>query len=543
MDYKKLVNGSKSAIVLLMLLACSELPEYDLVVLNAKVLSFDSEKFSDVNIGISNGKIAEMSLSELKGAHYVDAKGQFVYPAFIDAHCHFVGYASGLQQVNLVGTRSLIEVIDRLKTFEKEHPELDFIVGRGWDQNDWAEKSFPNNELLSAAFPSKAVYLTRIDGHALLLNKKALEIVGTLPDWIDGGEIIRENGLPTGVLIDEAMSLVRIPELSKKLRTAGLQLAEANCFSLGLTGLADAGLAFGSILFLDSLQRAGVLKMPVYAMLSDSEDDNAQLFADGYFTSELIKVKSIKVYFDGALGSRGALLLQPYSDHPGHFGLQIKHREDLKNLCVEAKKKGIQINVHAIGDSANRVVLQVFAEVLGGKNNLRWRVEHAQIVNPADSGYFINYSILPSVQPTHATSDMYWAEERLGKTRINHAYAYQDLLRWSGGHMPLGTDFPVEDIDPRKTFYAAVTRQDAAGFPAGGFLPQQKLTRIEALKGMTIEAAYAQFEENETGSIEPGKWANLFFSPTNLLACTEQEILNTKITRTIVRGKTVYELK
>jgi len=541
MYYKFVFRFIKVAVCSFTMLACSDLPKYDLVIENANYLSLESGEFIKMNLGIDDGKIVEISSKTLQGDERIDAGGQFIYPGFIDAHCHFYGYAQGLLAVNLVGTKSIEDVVSRVVDFERENPGLDFIVGRGWDQNDWEDKQFPSNKLLNERFPEKMIVLERIDGHASLVNEKVIRQIINLPEVIDGGQIVKKDGKLTGLFIDAAQRLIPSQKNSPIEMVRALQLAESNCYAHGLTGLADAGLPESTIRFLDSLQERGVLSIPLYVMLSDNTFEINSLFKQGLFDGKRLKSRSIKVYSDGALGSRGALLLKPYADSPEHFGLELKNKEDLRALCQIAKSKGLQVNVHAIGDSANRMVLQVFAEILQGKNDLRWRIEHAQIVNPIDSVYFKDFSILPSVQPTHATSDMYWAEDRLGAGRIQHAYSCQSMHRWSGGHMPLGTDFPVEDIDPRKTIYAAVTRQDSLKFPEGGFIPNQKLTRLQALRGMTIEAAFAQFEENEKGSIEVGKWADLVLSPVNLLECSEKDILNAPISATLVRGKVVFE--
>ncbi len=524
-------------------LGCSRMPTYDIVINNGKVLDYSTGKFVNLNIGITNNRIEALSKKVLVGQKSIDATDEFIYPGFIDAHCHFVGYANSLSKVNLVGTQSYSEVIQRVKEYHIKNPDIHFIEGRGWDQNDWENKDFPNNTLLNEAFPDIPVYLKRIDGHAALINNKALEMISDLPETIVGGEIKRNDGLPTGLFIDKAMSFIQYPENKSQDIIEYLKLSEENCFKKGLTGLADAGLSFKAIGLLDSLFNTELLSIPIYAMLSNSNENNNKLFKQGAINHDRLKVRSIKVYSDGALGSRGAHLLQPYTDDSLNSGLEITSYHELLKICEEAKKANIQINVHAIGDSANRMVLNVFAKVLKGKNDMRWRVEHAQIIAPKDSVYFIEYSIIPSVQPTHATSDMYWAEERIGAQRIKHAYSYASLQRWSSNKLPLGTDFPVEDIDPLKTFYAAVSRKDSLGFPEDGFLPEQKLKRIDALRGMTIWAAFAQFQENETGSIETGKWADIVFSKTNLLECDENEILKTKITRTILRGEIVFEVK
>jgi predicted amidohydrolase YtcJ len=519
---------------------CSKRYSHDVVIKNGKVYNSSTNSFEKRNIGIADGKVLSISEEELDGREVINAEGKFVYPGLIDAHCHFLGYAKFNNAVNLIGTASLKEVIDRVKKFRVDNPQARFLVGRGWDQNDWQNTGLPTNALLNEAFPDIPVYLVRVDGHAALVNDAALGLAGQLPEDVEGGQIIRSNGQPTGLLIDNAMSIIKLPEPSRAEAIAMLQKAEKDCVAMGLTGLADAGLDRRSILLIDSLQKAGVLKIPIYAMITDEPAEYEPFLTTGFLKTDRLSVRSIKVYGDGALGSRGALLLDDYADSPGHRGLQLKSQKALEQLCVKAKNAGFQVNVHAIGDSANRLVLQTFAKTLGANNDLRWRVEHAQVVNPADLHYFKDFGIIPSVQPTHATSDMYWAEERLGPDRIAHGYAYHQMLK-SRRLVALGTDFPVEDIDPRKTFYAAVFRQDGTGFPAGGFLPQERLSREETLLGMTLWAAFAQFEENEKGSIDVGKWADFFISETNLLTCQPQEVLSAKISRTIIHGETVYQ--
>lgn len=519
---------------------CSMRYTHEIVIKNGMVYISKTNSFEKRNIGIADGKIQIISEEELNGREVINAEGQFVYPGLIDAHCHFLGYAKFNNAVNLVGTTSLQEVIDRVKKFKEDNPQARFLMGRGWDQNDWQNTDLPTNGLLIEAFPDIPVYLVRVDGHAALVNDAALRLAGQLPENVEGGQIIRANGQPTGLLIDNAMSIINLPEPSRAEIIAMLQKAEKDCVAMGLTGLADAGLDRWSILLIDSLQKAGILKLPIYAMITDEPADYEPFLASGFLKTDRLSVRSIKVYGDGALGSRGALLLDDYADSPGHRGLQLKSQKALEVLCTKAKKAGFQVNVHAIGDSANRLVLQAFAKTLGATTDLRWRVEHAQVVNPADLYLFKDFGIIPSVQPTHATSDMYWAEERLGPDRIAHGYASKQLLI-AGGVVALGTDFPVEDIDPRKTFYASVFRQDGTGLPAGGFLPQERLSREETLLGMTLWAAYAQFEENEKGSIEPGKWADFFISETNLLTCDPHEVLSLSINRTIIHGETVYQ--
>lgn len=526
-------------VLILNFIGCKNELKYDLVINNGWVLDLDSGTFLQQNIAIIDGKIIAMSNKKFSAHSQIDASGQYVYPGFIDAHCHFWGYASGLLAVDLVGTNSFEEVVERTKMFANEHPDLTFISGRGWDQNDWDNSEFPTKDSLDKWFPEIPVFLMRIDGHAALVNSQALQLADSLPEILPGGRVIYAQGEPTGLLIDNAVNLIPQPVLDKVAMRDALLKAEENCFAVGLTGLADAGLDKTSIDALADYYDEGDLRMPLYVMIRDNPADYLWFLQNGPIKTDRLSVRSIKVYGDGALGSRGALLLKPYADDPLNYGLMLKNEKDLKALCKLAYDAHFQVNVHAIGDSANRLVLQAFSSILPPQNDARWRIEHAQVVNPLDSIYFQDYKVIPSVQPTHATSDMYWVQERLGAERVKHAYTFNSLLNWRGV-LPLGTDFPVEDIDPLRTLYAAVTRQDSLGFPNEGFLPSEKLSRIDAIKGMTIWAAYAQFEENEKGSIETGKWADFVLLPLDLLKCPAEDILQTQVLKTIVHGEVVY---
>lgn len=526
-------------VLILNFIGCKNELKYDLVINNGWVLDLDGGTFVQQNIAIIDGKIIAMSNKKFSAHSQIDASGQYVYPGFIDAHCHFWGYASGLLAVDLVGTNSFEEVVERTKMFANEHPDLTFISGRGWDQNDWDNSEFPTKDSLDKWFPEIPVFLMRIDGHAALVNSQALQLADSLPEILPGGRVIYAQGEPTGLLIDNAVNLIPQPVLDKVAMRDALLKAEENCFAVGLTGLADAGLDKTSIDALADYYDEGDLRMPLYVMIRDNPADYLWFLQNGPIKTDRLSVRSIKVYGDGALGSRGALLLKPYADDPLNYGLMLKNEKDLKALCKLAYDAHFQVNVHAIGDSANRLVLHAFSSILPPQNDARWRIEHAQVVNPLDSIYFQDYKVIPSVQPTHATSDMYWVQERLGAERVKHAYTFNSLLNWRGV-LPLGTDFPVEDIDPLRTLYAAVTRQDSLGFPNEGFLPSEKLSRIDAIKGMTIWAAYAQFEENEKGSIETGKWADFVLLPLDLLKCPAEDILQTQVLKTIVHGEVVY---
>lgn len=518
----------------------------DLLIHHATIYAVDQKFSVHEAIAVTNGKIVAIGknsqlLNQYTATETIDAKGQFMYPGFIDAHCHYFGYAFDLQQAKLQGTTSWAAILDTLSTFSKTHPE-GWLVGAGWDQNDWSDKSFPDNSALNRLFPDRPVILSRIDGHAAIANQKALEIAGIRAgQTLTGGEVEVKNGQLTGILIDNAVELVNkfVPAPSlPKMKDALLQ-AQANCFAMGLTTLDDCGLDYDAIQLLNGLQQSGAIKMRVYAMLSDSKKNYEAIFARGKIKTERLNVRAFKVYADGALGSRGACLLHPYHDRAGSYGFLLSQPEHFDSVAALIAKNDFQMCTHAIGDSGNRVILNVYAKYLQGKNDRRWRIEHAQVVNENDFKLFGQYDIIPSVQPTHATSDMYWAEERLGRERVKTAYAFRQLKQ-QNGWIALGTDFPVEDISPFKTFYAAVERKDAKGYPAGGFQVENALSREDALRGMTIWAAKSNFEENEKGSLEPGKMADFILLDKNLLKAPANELLSTRVLHTYLGGERVY---
>lgn len=528
--------------------AYTQRPIADLLVYHAKMYTVDPNFSVAEAMVIDKGKILAVGNTTTLSSQYqfkesVDAKGKFVYPGFIDAHAHFVGYAQSLSSANLTGTGSWGEILQNLKAFAKENPE-GWLVGRGWDQNDWTNKSFPDNQELNALFPDRPVLLIRIDGHAAIANQRAFSLAGIhSAKPITGGEIIVKNGQLTGVLIDNAVDLVdrMVPPLSDAHFRKFLLKAQENCLALGLTTLDDCGLDAATIESLKQMQEHNELKLRIYAMLSDSKRNFEYAEKKGLQIGDRLTVRSFKVYGDGALGSRGACLLQPYSDQPGHRGFllsNLAHYDSVANWCF---RNGWQMNTHAIGDSGNRMLLQTYSKYLAHskKQDLRWRVEHAQVVNKADLEYFALYGIIPSVQPTHATSDMYWAEDRLGKERLPDAYAYKSLLN-KAGWLPLGTDFPVEDISPFKTFCAAVFRQDATDWPKGGFQMKEALSREETLRGMTIWAAKGNFEEELKGSLEKGKWADFIILDTDLMKASASEIRRAKVLSTYINGERLY---
>ena len=442
--------------------------------------------------------------------------------------------------MDLTGTTSFDEVMKRVIDFQNER-NVGFIIGRGWDQNDWEDKNFPNKNLLDKLFPDKPVALTRIDGHAMLCNQAALDLAAiTSESNIEGGEILKENGKLTGILIDNPMELVEAvyPEPTMEEQQRALLDAQKICFDLGLTTVSDAGLDKQVIELIETMQNEGKLSMRVYAMISNTKENLDYYLPKGKIKTDYLNVQSVKVYADGALGSRGAVLKAPYSDHENHFGAMVIGVNDFKDLAQRIANSEYQMNTHAIGDSANRVVLNTYKDILKGKNDRRWRVEHAQVITDNDFELFKNKNIIPSVQPTHATSDMYWAGDRLGAEREKGAYAFKDLLEASGT-VALGTDFPVEKVSPLLTFYAAVARQDLEAYPEGGYLMENALTREETLKGMTIWAAHANFEETEKGSIEVGKFADFIVLDHDIMSIDANDIPNIKVMHTFVGGEQV----
>lgn len=518
-----------------------------LIIHHAKIYTVD-DKFSIVEaMAINNGKIVATGsnfqiLNNYTSNKIIDAAGKIIFPGFIDAHCHFTGFATDSWKENLTGTKSLNEVLDKMKLYEQKAP-MYWLYGRGWDQNDWERKEFPNKDILDSLFPDRPVFLKRIDGHAALANQKALEISGiSIGTVINGGSIETINGKATGILIDNAMGLVEkyIPEISDSLTIEYYIKLQRLCFSVGLTGVHDCGINEHTVELLDESQKKGLLKMKVFALLSDSMSYYDRWIKKGPYITDRLHVGGFKLYADGALGSRGACLLTDYSDKKNWKGFLLSEKTHFETIAKKLSYSNLQMCTHAIGDSGNRTVLSIYEKVLKGKNDKRWRIEHAQVVDKSDIHYFGDNNIIPSVQPTHATSDMYWSESRLGENRIKNAYAYQQLLK-QNNWMPLGTDFPVEDISPFKTFYAAVTRTDGNGYPKNGFQMDNALTREQAIKGMTIWAAKAAFEEKEKGSLENEKSADFIILDKDLMICNEKDILSTSVIANYINGELVYE--
>ena len=520
----------------------------DLLVTNATVYTVDSafakaEAFV-VKEGrfVAVGKAADLK-NRFQAAQEIDAKGQFIYPGFYDAHCHFAGYATGLANADLTGTTSWPAVVARLTAHRLAHPGTAWLQGRGWDQNDWPTKQFPTKDTLDQLFPNTPVLIRRVDGHAALANQRALELAGvTVGTPISGGTIGHDKqGRLTGLLVDNAVQLVasKIPAPTAAEAEAVLLQAQQNCFAVGLTSLADAGLEKPAVDFLSQLQQQKKLQMRLYLMLAPTTENRAYYLKRGPIFSDQLTICSFKVYADGALGSRGACLLAPYADRPDERGFLLRSVAEYRAFAKELAASKFQMNTHAIGDSANRLILNIYGEALRGQKDRRWRIEHAQVVSPADMPKFGQFGIVPSVQPTHATSDMYWAGERLGKERLKTAYAYRELLK-QYGQVALGSDFPVEHINPLYGFHAAVARQDAKNYPAGGFQMENALSRPDALRGMTTWAAHAGFEEKRKGQIKPGMLADFVVLDTDLLTAPAEKLRTAKVQQTWIGGRKVW---
>ena len=512
----------------------------DFIAFNGNIYTVNSDFNTASAFAVKDGKFVDIGneeiLSKYNTNQKIDLNGSTVLPGLIDAHCHFYGLGLNQSVIDLTGTISFDEIMDKIS-----NKDNNIIRGRGWDQNDWKIKEFPNKEKLDLIYPNTPVILERIDGHAYLVNQKALDIAGIdIKTESTNGTLLSKKGKLTGVLIDGPMSLIdnSFGEISLDNKIKALVSAQEICFKNGLTTVDDAGLSKDIIMLIDSLQKKELLKMRVYAMISNSENDVNYFIENGPIKTNSLNVRSVKVYGDGALGSRGATLKNPYSDDIHNYGKLVTSYKDIKDLANKLAEANFQMNTHAIGDSTINLLIDTYSKVLETKTDPRWRIEHSQIIDVNDiKGY--NNKILPSVQPTHATSDMYWAEERVGSKRIKGAYAYKALLEKSKV-IGLGTDFPVEKVNPFHTFYASVSRKDLNDYPEKGFEFENALSREETLKGMTIWAAYLNFEEKEKGSIEKGKFADFIIIDRDIMKVEINKTPETKVLKTYLSGELVY---
>ncbi len=530
--------------------ACNNKSQVDLIVKNGNIYTVDSTFSKTTTVAIADGKFVAIGDSATIFGQYesdsvVDVAGKSIFPGLYDAHAHFYGLGQMLDQADLVETKSVEDVIERLKKYHAEHPEKVWIIGRGWDQNDWAVKQFPDKSSLDKAFPNNPVYLTRIDGHAAWINSKAIQLAKiTAASKIEGGLVVLKNAQPSGILVDNAMRMARAvnPKSSPEEIRTQLLKAQQLCFSFGLTNVGDAGVSPEIIDLMDEMQKDHKLKIRLYPMVSLSQENVDLYLKKGVYKTDRLNVRSFKLYADGALGSRGACLLKPYSDALDNTGFLLLSPKELEKYIAQIAISGFQANTHCIGDSANRLMLTLYAKYLKGKNDRRWRIEHSQIIDKADVALFGQNSIIPSVQPTHATSDMYWAGARLGKVREKNGYIFKDLYE-QNQKIAFGTDFPVEAVSPFYTFHSAVFRQDAKGWPAGGYQTENALDRTKSIRAMTIWAAFANFEEKQRGSIEVGKDADFVVLEKDLMTAPANELREVKVLKTYVAGEKVYDRK
>lgn len=531
-------------------LACRNKIEVDYIIYNATIYTVDSAFSKQEAMAVKNGKVVATGSTKrifklYDASEKTNLNGKTILPGLYDAHTHFYYYALGLREVDLIGTRSFNEVVERIIEFSKDS-KTPWIKGRGWDQNDWRVKEFPSNDTLNKLFPDKPLCISRIDGHAAVVNQKALEIAGVTPDSkIEGGifetKMAHGKKVLTGVLIDNAVDYVtrHIPEPGANDKMECLLEAQKNCFSVGLTSVAEAGITRKIVHYIDSLQTTGQLKMKIYAMLTPDAENFSYYLKNGPVFKDKLTVNSFKIYADGALGSRGACLLNPYKDRKNERGFLLSHPDTLQAYALKIAHSKFQMNTHCIGDSANRFILNIYNKVLGTAKDRRWRIEHAQVIHPADFEKFSINKIIPSVQPAHATSDMYWVYDRLGTERTSNAYAYKKLIDYAG-LIAGGSDFPVEGINPFKGIYAAVVRQDQKRIPANGFEAANKITREQAIRAFTIWAAYAGFEDKNKGSLEQGKAADFIIIDKDIMNCTEYEIPFINVVKTFSNGVQVF---
>ena len=516
----------------------------DLIIRNARIHCVDGSFSLAQAMAVHQGRVTGIGSAPEIDRHFhsaetVDAEGRCVYPGFFDPHSHLLNYGFTLDMVDLGGSRSWGEVVERCRRHAGAHGGP-WLLGRGWDQNLWEQATFPSSELLDQAFPNRPVLLVRIDGHAAVASRKALELAGVdAGTRIDGGEFLAENGRLTGMLIDLAVDRVReaVPKPGPEDRIHALLQAQERCLAVGLTSVCDAGVSWEEALLMEALHAAGSLKLRIYAMLNPDAGTLARVAAEGPRCTERLSMRSIKMYADGALGSMGALLLEPYEGSASR-GLQLVSRDHLDEICRLAARSGFQVNTHCIGDAAVRLVLDVYGRHLEPGNDRRWRIEHAQVVHPEDLPRFGQLGVVPSIQTTHATSDMAWAARVLG-SRIRRSYCYQDLLG-QNGWLPNGSDFPIEHVNPVYGFYAAVARRSLSGQPQKGFQTENALTREQALRAMTIWAARANFEDQDRGSLEVGKWADFVILDRDLMHAPEPDLPGTQVLATYIAGEQVY---
>jgi len=545
--------------LLLLLSACTSADGPDLILMDGHIVTLTdtAAAVAPTAIAIRDDLIlavgTDQEIVDLAGDQTVvrDLDGATVIPGFNDSHCHLYGLGKALAEIDLNGTASPAEVAARVAAAMETAPGRDWLQGRGWDQNDWAVQDYPTKALLDPITGDRPALLRRVDGHAALANSAALELAGITADTPDpdGGEILRDaDGQPTGLLIDNGADLVRavIPAVSPAEMKRRVLLAVEHCLRHGITGVHEAGISWArSRLYLE-LAKTGGLDLRLYGFFDDNAATLEQAFANGpvFTPDDMFTARTVKLYADGALGSRGALLHADYCDYPGHRGLAVTPRKHLRDVALRAGQAGFQVGTHAIGDRANTLMLDIYAEVLAELNldDPRWRIEHAQILTATDIPRFAELGVIAAMQPVHCTSDMDWAADRLGEDRLSGAYAWRSLLD-AGAHLCSGTDFPVEPVDPLAGLYSSRTRTHPDGTPPGGWQPQERLDGRTALEIYTAGSAYAAFMEDRLGRLIPGYFADLTVLTGDPVSCEPPELLEMGVIMTIVAGKIRFEEK
>ncbi|MFD2600411.1 amidohydrolase [Sphingobacterium corticis] len=535
--------------ILALFTSCTTNHEVDLIVHNARIYTVDSAFTIADAVAIRGGVFIEIGNSQQLLKRYQakdvwDAEGAAIYPGFYDSHAHFLSFASSLNMANLYGADSFADVLQRLNAHRKAHPDRSWIVGAGWDQDRWKDSTFQVKDSLDKYFPDIPVYLSRVDYQAASVNSRALNIANIdSAFYVEGGLISTDSvGNLSGVLMDNAMELVRmhIPEVSDEEELRTLTKAEELLFSVGLTSIVDAGVNELDLEFLRNLYTDKKLKIRNYAMIEDNQRTIRKIMRSGFYDDGRLTIRSVKLTADGLLRTRGAALLSAYSDDSTNNGFLLQTTENLEKAIREVADSKFQLSTRAIGDSATRLILDLYGKYIGTNNNRRWRIEHANVVNESDFEKFKRFRVFPSVQPIHATTDMYWATDRIGSDRIRNAYALKRLVD-NYGMVAIGSDFPGESYNPLFSFHAAVARVDANGEPSGGYEMKNALTRREALMAMTIWAAHACFQDSQRGSIQRGKDADFVMLSKDMMTVPNEELRGIQVVRTVVGGETVFK--
>lgn len=530
--------------ITLLFSSCFKGKNADLIIFNAKIHTMDAGDKVVQAMAIKDGKILEVGpdrqiMNKYAASESIDGEGKDIYPGFTDAHGHILSLVNQRLSANLVGSSSFNEVLVRLEKYAAKH-KGEFVIGKGWDQSLWGEKELPTNQKLNELFPNKAVAIYRVDGHAVVVNDFFLRKAGiTSETKVPGGMVVVQDGKCTGLLIDNAMDHIGklVPDFTDNQKMEAIVEIQEELFQYGVTGVHEAGINFKDIALFKKMIDDDAFHLELYAMLMPTKDNFKFVEKNGIYKHKNLSIRSFKVFADGALGSRGACLKHAYSDMPNHFGMLTTTREEIDRIAEFCHQHKYQMNTHAIGDSTNKIIIDVLIKEAEVNPGHRWRIEHAQVLDLSDIARIKESGAIPSVQPTHAVSDMRWVEERLGAVRMEGAYAYQSLIN-ECGMIALGTDFPIEHFNPFLTIHAAVQRKNGEDIPGGGYEFSEAISFADCIKGMTSWASLASFDEGRLGSLEAGKDATfaLFEIPVR-----SKEVFQENFAKmTFIKGKKVY---